>query len=1539
MMVGARSAHAVSVGGGECIINFNAAQLAALNMGSNPEVGALILEEFFGGDADRLRDRTQIVTEHIVPGITEIPAMGLKFEINGPSVVNLTKRYSQPTTFQYNPSDLAGTQTGKIGMRGVLRFVGDFDGIFVMGDYEFKWDATRVNAGTGRSGWVFFNHFDNFQVNAWETKDVTTTISGTTLTITGTLIVSDQLANAFLNGDNGKPVGTFTLRATTPGSEVLPVAMVPVGNAGNAADPATGYGAVNYAYHMSQTEVTNTQYAAFLNAVDPDGTNTYALYNPNMSESSPVIRGGIDFTSTATAGAKYQAKALFANKPVNYISFYDAARFANWLTTGDTESGFYKLSGLTTIASEGPYGADMGRSYYSLPSEDEWYKAAYHKNNGTAGDYYLYATSSDATPTKATSTPIGDVANPGRNVANYDFGATWNDTEGLGIMVTVGGAGPGSASPYGTYDQTGNQWEWCGTFVGANRVMRGGSLWSPLESQQATHRADYFPETGGASLGFRVSGVLQNGPVAQSISFAALPNLIWNPSGNSFDVSATSSSGEPVSFSITEGPATLVGNTVTVTGFGTVTVTATQAGGTGSPVFAPAPPVNRTFTMSKIPQTIDFAPLINRRTNEAPFTLSATSDSGLPVSFELVSGPASLTGNTLTLSGGEGTVIVRAVQAGDATRAAAPNVERSFVVTRIGLDYFEREFGTLSPSGTTTSTLNNTVNGNAAWADGADADFGDSQLLRPFRFTLASAAYVTIHFESSTNGGNASAGLNPGFSVYAGLAHLPPAEADRDLSTVSLAWRAAQPGAPKEGCFNALGDWKIGSDAGTTMTDLSSFSYVGHAADSAQGDGTADGSVTGTFYLLPGSYTIMLGGASQTASSGTIYGVNGTVSVSAANPAGLVTFSAPTYVTAFGSSSVNVTINRYAGGAACSMDLSAMNGSALAGTDFTNPAQTVSFATGETSKSIAIALLPQTGLPVTKSFTIALANPTNGAALGGQPSATVSLVPMDTTRPVVSITAPKLNAVINSPAAVIATGTASDNKALSKVQLSLNDAAFVDASLTGTAWSKSITPVAGLNTIVARSVDAAGNVSALAFTQFTYVVKTALIAASADTTKGTITGLLAGNAYQIGNTYSLTAVAKAGFYFDHWSANQGDLINANQPKVSFVMSQGLRLTAWFIANPYLSAAGSYNGLIRANATATNANTGFISLTITSTGNVGTGSLKVDGAILPIGVVSFTSAGEALFGTAKTTSLILKRTGKPDLALTLNVETSPAIPGANKLTGTLTNTTTGDASTINADRAYYNGTTLKPTALLNKTTSGFYTLIFPASTAPNNRYTAAQFPQGDGYAMLTMTTAGSVTTVATLADGTAFTASAPLSQAHKLPIFAALYVSKGSFSGELAFDIAPADSDVTGTNFHWFRPTETKAQPVYTAGWPNGITVNAIGAKYDATKTFATSLGLTGNGKLEFTDGKLTATITKTNFTLSATNVAVKTDTSYTLVPKQSTGEFSGTFTHNNQTAKPAYKGLLLQKGANAGGYGWFLSAPTNGESGGVSLGK
>ena len=79
-------------------------------------------------------------------------------------------------------------------------------------------------------------------------------------------------------------------------------------------------------------------------------------------------------------------------------------------------------------------------------------------------------------------------------------------------------------------------------------------------------------------------------------------------------------------------------------------------------------------------QSISFASLIARAGTNPPFNLSATATSGLPVSFTRVSGPATISGNTVTLTGNEGTVTIRANQAGNANWNPAPAVTRSFEV-------------------------------------------------------------------------------------------------------------------------------------------------------------------------------------------------------------------------------------------------------------------------------------------------------------------------------------------------------------------------------------------------------------------------------------------------------------------------------------------------------------------------------------------------------------------------------------------------------------------------------------------------------------------------------------------------------------------------------------------------------------------------------------------------------------------------------------------------------------------------------------------
>ena len=143
-----------------------------------------------------------------------------------------------------------------------------------------------------------------------------------------------------------------------------------------------------------------------------------------------------------------------------------------------------------------------------------------------------------------------------------------------------------------------------------------------------------------------------------------------------FVLSATASSGLPVIFAIVSGPAAVVGNLVTLSGAGTVTVRASQSGNIN---FNAALDVERSFVVAKLPQFITFGALSRQVFGDAPFALSASASSGLPVSFSILSGPAIVSGNILTMTGA-GLVVLRASQSGDANSAPAPNVDQVLIV-------------------------------------------------------------------------------------------------------------------------------------------------------------------------------------------------------------------------------------------------------------------------------------------------------------------------------------------------------------------------------------------------------------------------------------------------------------------------------------------------------------------------------------------------------------------------------------------------------------------------------------------------------------------------------------------------------------------------------------------------------------------------------------------------------------------------------------------------------------------------------------------
>lgn len=218
---------------------------------------------------------------------------------------------------------------------------------------------------------------------------------------------------------------------------------------------------------------------------------------------------------------------------------------------------------------------------------------------------------------------------------------------------------------------------------------------------------------------------------------------------------------------------------------------------------------------------------------------------------------------------------------------------------RAHVSYTNRNLGTFSGLAAESATLSNqAVTGNFGWADATDADYGDSHHARAFRFTLLNPADVAVTVAANPDATATSlGGLLPGFSVYGGLAHLPPAAADHDFAVISQSWLATTGAPAKEGAWMALGDWKMGSDTGTTFTDLSTFLFRGYAVDgnSAKfgnapgivGDGVADGTVTANFRLAAGDYSIFIGGADYAAQDpgnpnvGSSYGLRVTLNVTA----------------------------------------------------------------------------------------------------------------------------------------------------------------------------------------------------------------------------------------------------------------------------------------------------------------------------------------------------------------------------------------------------------------------------------------------------------------------------------------------------------------------------------------------------------------------------------------------------------------------------------------------------------------------------------
>jgi len=240
---------------------------------------------------------------------------------------------------------------------------------------------------------------------------------------------------------------------------------VTIGNPGNTADTGgtVGCGAVSYGYRIGKYEVTNAQWNTFTAAVGAPTGNPFYAYD----------------TSALYTGTQ---------QPTNCVSWYEPLQFCNYLTSGDKSKGVYQFSGNNTnpgdflginrTAAQAIYGM-----IYFLPTEDEWYKAAYYKPD--ASGYSLYANGLNTIT----------AADNGWNYLNGSYSAPWD-------------VGTGTEEQNGTFDMMGNIREWNETlFPGSLRGVRGGSFYGNEGPLASSAQISTTPPSEGFYAGFRVASI------------------------------------------------------------------------------------------------------------------------------------------------------------------------------------------------------------------------------------------------------------------------------------------------------------------------------------------------------------------------------------------------------------------------------------------------------------------------------------------------------------------------------------------------------------------------------------------------------------------------------------------------------------------------------------------------------------------------------------------------------------------------------------------------------------------------------------------------------------------------------------------------------------------------------------------------------------------------------------------------------------------------------------------------------------------------